>query len=192
MEIRKPFVVNNTGHTEWFTPQVYIDAVKAVMGDIDLDPASCDEANQIIQARRYFTKEEDGLKQRWFGRIFMNPPYRQRVVSRFIEKLIVEFTNRNIAEAIVLTNNATETKWFQDMLDYSNAVCFHRGRIRFVNEKGNIVGAPLQGQVFFYLGDNALRFCRIFGSFGRILIPNFTKDRDVAQNGGAPAPGAGG
>lgn len=99
------------------------------MGDIDLDPLSCTSKTKLYRQGGILTKEEDGLKQSWFGRIFMNPPYRRRVVSRFIEKLIVEFINRNVfAEAIVLTNNATETKWFQDMLDYSNAVCFHKGR----------------------------------------------------------------
>jgi len=109
----KPFVVNNTGHIEWFTPKQYIDAVKEVMGDIDLDPASCDEANAIVQAKQYFTKEENGLTQNWFGRVFMNPPYSQGLVSKFANKLIEELTNGNTKEAIVLVNNATETEWFQ-------------------------------------------------------------------------------
>jgi len=173
MERRKPFVVNNSGHEEWFTPQIYADAVRAVMGDIDLDPASCREANQIIRARRFFTKEEDGLKQRWYGRIYINPPYKQGVMSKFVEKLITEFTDRNVTEAIMLTNNATETKWFQDLSSCSRAVCLNKGRIRFVNEKGEIIGAPMQGQVFFYLGDNVSRFCEIFTRFGKILIPKF-------------------
>lgn len=173
MERCKPFVVNNSGHEEWFTPQIYADAVRAVMGDIDLDPASCREANQIIRARRYFTKEEDGLKQRWYGRIYINPLYKQGVMSKFVEKLISEFTDRNVTEAIVLTNNATETKWFQDLSSCSRAVCLNKGRIRFVNEKGEIIGAPMQGQAFFYLGDNVSRFCEIFRRFGTILIPSF-------------------
>lgn len=56
---------------EWYTPDRYIQAVKEVLGSIDLDPASCAEANQTVGATDYYTKEDDGLEQYWKGNVFL-------------------------------------------------------------------------------------------------------------------------
>jgi hypothetical protein len=52
-------VGNDGGSQEWYTPQHCIRAVKEVLGNIELDPASSPEANQYVKAHRYFTIEED-------------------------------------------------------------------------------------------------------------------------------------
>ena len=54
------------------------------MGGIDLDPASCAEANKIVQAKQFYSQRDDGLKQPWFGRIWLNPPY-GRFAPKFVE-----------------------------------------------------------------------------------------------------------
>ena len=58
-----------THNDECYTPPVYIEAVKTVFGgDIDLDPASSETANLVVQAKQILTAENDGLKGDWHGR----------------------------------------------------------------------------------------------------------------------------
>ena len=53
--------------SEWYTPAYLVAAVEEVLGRIDLDPASCEEAQRTIAARVYFNKEQNGLKFQWRG-----------------------------------------------------------------------------------------------------------------------------
>ncbi len=66
----------DSGETEYYTEPFVIEAAREVMGSIDLDPASCDYANQEhVKADVYFTQKDDGLKCKWFGNVWMNHPF---------------------------------------------------------------------------------------------------------------------
>jgi len=165
---RKPHVAYNSGNNEWYTPKAYADAAREVLGSIDLDPASHAEANEVIQAKRYFTIEENGLEQEWYGNVWMNPPYSGDLVLRFCRKLIEEHRFERIQAACVLVNNATETYWFQSLFDIASAICFPKGRIRFWRPEED-TKTPLQGQAVFYIGVENEKFSVIFGEFGKIV-----------------------
>jgi hypothetical protein len=77
---------------------------------IDLDPASCEEAQRTVQASEYFTADDDGLGREWFGNIFLNPPYSRELGPKFIDKLVEEFRYGYVAAAIALTNNKRRHK----------------------------------------------------------------------------------
>ena len=165
-EISKaPHVRQNSGNNEWYTPEKYIKAARAVMGRIDLDPASCDAANEIVQAANYYTAEDDGLSYQWKGNIWLNPPYAAKLMPLFCSKLKSHADNGDVKEAIVLVNNATETAWFNTLIDVASAVIFPMRRIKFYTPSGKS-GSPLQGQAVVYCGDNPHRFFEVFRDFG--------------------------
>jgi len=169
MNITGAHVGHNSGENEWYTPSKYIEAARKTMGSIDLDPASSDIANKIVKATTYYTIDKNGLEQIWEGNVWMNPPYSQPDIEYFIEKLTTDIQNKRINQACVLVNNATETHWFQILLGCSTSVCFHKGRIKFIDKEGNLGEAPLQGQAILYFGNNKKEFYNNFSEFGTIL-----------------------
>ena len=162
-------VGNATGEFEWYTPRKYIEAARLTMGTIDVDPASSEVANEIVRAKKYYTKENDGLLQDWPGNIWMNPPYSQPLITKFCNLLVEKYVVGEVDQACVLVNNATETEFYQNMLRQCKAVCFINGRIKFIDENGDSTGAPLQGQTVLYFGDNVVLFAENFSYFGVIL-----------------------
>lgn len=160
---------------EWYTPEKYIQAAKEVMGNIDLDPASCELANQTVQAATYYSKDQDGLSLSWHGRIWLNPPYgrinrlkggTQSYQKLFAEKLLQEYKIGNIEQAIILSLGNPNCGWFQPF--YSYPICFYRGTIHFNRPDGSKghFGFPL---AFIYLGLNEKKFIHVFSQFGRIV-----------------------
>ncbi|MGO9046175.1 MAG: hypothetical protein ACLQFW_04700 [Xanthobacteraceae bacterium] len=63
-----------TGENEWHTPAKYLAAAREVLGEIDLDPATSKAAQEVVKAKKFFTKDDDGLKQEWHGRIWLLRP----------------------------------------------------------------------------------------------------------------------
>ena len=159
-----PHVSQNTGESEWYSPEDLVEAARAVMGEIDLDPASCAAANKVIKAARFYSEEDDGLSKVWKGRVWMNPPYSQPLVAQFGEKLVESFQSGTVTEAITLTNNCTEVAWLQSLLRVASALCFPSGRVRFWYPGRK--ATPLQGQVVAYLGKHPAAFVERFHDFG--------------------------
>lgn len=71
-------VASNPRHmsesNEHYTPTEIVEASRAVLGDIDLDPASSVLANATVRARAFWTAEQNGYVTSWAGRVFLNPP----------------------------------------------------------------------------------------------------------------------
>lgn len=158
-------VGHNSGENEWYSPVRFIDAALETMGSIDCDPASSDIANQTVKAGKFFTKDDDGLKQEWFGNVWMNPPYAQPLMGQFAEAVTSKFESGEIRQACVLVNNATETEWFSRMASKASAICFPSSRVKFLDQNGK-PGAPLQGQAVLYFGKNHKQFSKAHNLIG--------------------------
>lgn len=166
-------VAHNSGNNEWYTPQWLIDKVKYVLGEIDIDPASNEVAQQRIGAKVFYTKDNSGLDKEWHGSLFMNPPHGSALIKPFCAKLKQEVKEGRVDSFITLTNNATETAWFRDIAEVSDVLCFLDKRVRFVSPDGLPGKQPLQGQaIAFRWGSSPecmYRFADSFADCGIIV-----------------------
>jgi ParB family chromosome partitioning protein len=151
---------------EWYSLPEHIEAARAAMNGIELDPASCGLANQTVKATRYYSKEDDGLQQVWQAQsVWLNPPYCGEQ-AKWVYKLISEYEDGHVKQAILLVNAATETTWFQRLYDFS--ICFVRGRIHFRSPSGG-KDWPVMGNAFVYFGVDDTRFVEVFSRFGAVV-----------------------
>ncbi len=158
----------------WFTPELYTDLVRKVLGGIDLDPFSSEPANQHVKAKRYFDISMDAFKQTWFedsGTVFMNPPYSRELIEKSVNIFLFNLTTKSISQAVVLVNNATETKWFQTLSAPADAICLVNKRIPFENVDGKHTSGNTRGQIFLYYGANKKAFKNTFKNIGSIFTP---------------------
>lgn len=55
----------SSASNEHFSPPEIIEAARAALGGIDLDPASCAEANEMVRATAYYDRERNGPPRDW-------------------------------------------------------------------------------------------------------------------------------
>ena len=160
-------LIVSSNSNEWYTPPEYVEAARRVLDEIDLDPASCEEANAVVKARKYYTAQDDGLQHDWPGRVWLNPPY-GGLTAKFINKLVEQFKLGITQEAILLVNShATDTDWFQPLWDF--VLCFTNHRINFYGPGGQKGNGSTHGSVFVYLGPKQKVFAKEFSKFGAIV-----------------------
>jgi phage N-6-adenine-methyltransferase len=158
-----------TGEFERYTPAQYLEAARLVLGAIDLDPATSEEAQRVVRAEAYFTEADDGLQRDWDGRVWLNPPYHRELAPKFIDKLIAEIAAGRVSAAIMLTNNCTDTEWFLRAARKADAICFTNGRINFTRPNGGEPVLPTQGQAFFISAMTLAALPRCFAASGGAL-----------------------
>ena len=113
---------------EWSTPQDLFDKLNATF-HFTLDPCATPEN---AKCAKFYTKEQDGLKQDWGGDvIWCNPPY-GREIGKWIQKCA---EHRGVA--VMLIPARTDTRWWHSYIDKNPDahVYFVKGRLRFGNAK---------------------------------------------------------
>lgn len=103
------------------------------------------------------------------ARIYSNPPYSRGLINKFCQAIAARYLSGEVAQAIVLTNNSSETLWHQALSGVASALCQVRYRIQFVGPDGKQSGRkPLQGQTLHYLGSRPEVFAAVFADVGRV------------------------
>jgi phage N-6-adenine-methyltransferase len=153
---------------EWYTPLHIISLAQQVLGEINLDPATTDEANTVIQAKHIFTPETNGLEREWrASTLWLNPPYGD-VIEQWVEKLIHEYRQGHFKAGIALLPARTDTAWWQLIRDYPR--CFIIGRISFWLPGGETkYGAPFPSAAV-YFGQDVPLFSDVFSAVGDTFV----------------------
>lgn len=152
---QRPFEGKND---EWLTPP---EIVKA-LGPFDLDP--CSPVHRPWDtARVHYSTRDNGLAQKWAGRVWLNPPYGPHTKD-WMEKLAEH------GDGIALVFARTETEaFFSHGWKRADALLFLRGRLHFHYVDGTRAahngGAPSVLLAFGKQNVEALRTCGLAGAF---------------------------
>ena len=139
------------------------------MGGIDIDPASCEEANRTVGADRYFTVEEDGLGQEWRGRVWLNPPFGYRDTREFVSKLLKSYDEGWVTQACCLVMQTPDSR-STARLHSRFPHCMPPLQVWF-NRPGAERGRLRDPVMIYYLGPNTEAFAEHFSPIGAICAP---------------------
>jgi len=180
---------------DWYTPAVFVESARLVMGAIDLDPASHPEANERIKAAAFYTAEQDGIGHEWRGRVFLNPPGGKHpsggsLVNAFWRHLLREYLASRVSQAVWIGYSLEQLQTLQnagaDYTPLSFPLCVTRNRIAFIENaakreariakkqaagKSTKDSGPTHSNYICYLGPNVLTFAQEFGKHGAIVLP---------------------
>lgn len=148
---------------DFYTHVSITAAARQAMGGIDLDPASCAEANRGVQATRFFGAKENGLVHDWWGRVWINPPFGSWR-EEWTPKLIHEWESERVEQICALASTRTITaQGFHPIVRKADALWIGYGRLRFWGPKA---GEPDEGHVVFYFGARGEEFRDAFEASG--------------------------
>lgn len=91
---------------EWLTPP----EILLPLGRFDLDP--CAALNSPIKtADNIFTIEDNGLLQKWEGRVWLNPPFNRYERGKWMYKMALHNNGIMLIPAALETENAFKYVW---------------------------------------------------------------------------------
>lgn len=170
---------------DWYTPPAYVEAARAVMGGIDLDPASHPDANARIGATRFYTEADNGLVLPWAGRVFVNPPGGRLVVPAFWRKLMNSLDT--IDQAIWIGFSLEQLQTLQGsrarFTPNHFPICITSKQIAFIEnaamreERKEREGeefkertSPTHSNFITYIGPETVLFEAVFSQFGDVRL----------------------
>ena len=151
---------------EYYTPAAVVERARRTMGGIDLDPASCAEANRVVGAAQYYDADANGLMLPWYGRVWLNPPFERDLVEAFTDLL----ASAAITQFCCLTMMSNNARWWHRLLAISDMMCLIGGRdMRFWSPDGAHKDTSPMGYSVCYRGPNTDRFVSEFSDIGTML-----------------------
>lgn len=131
----------------------YLQTARNVMGSADFDPTDRDIPDKSGKVR----DEDYGATREWIkkGNVFLDISGRPSKIAIYVPpfKGFVKEKQRSNEQLIFVLPSDTSADWFSDMIAFSSAVCFVRGKKHLV----------------FYFGDQVEKFCDAFREYGAAI-----------------------
>jgi hypothetical protein len=120
--------------------------VLTALGPFDLDPCSPGDRRPWDTAAEHYSAEQDGLRQPWRGRVWLNPPYSD--AQRWVRRL----ADHGCGTALIFAR--TETRmWHEHIWPKASGLLFLRGRLRFCYVTGKPAGTAAAPSVLVAYGE---------------------------------------
>ncbi len=133
-------VMARTGEIDRWTPQALFDQLNMEF-NFDIDVCA---SYQNHLCPRYYTIEDDALKQKWSGVCWMNPPY-GRQISAWMEKAYL--SSLKGVTVVCLIPSRTDTEWFHKFA-MKGELRFIKGRVSFI--AGHKSHAPFPSAIVIF------------------------------------------
>ncbi len=135
---------------KWSTPQDFFNKLNEEF-HFTLDACATEEN---AKCQRFFTEDQDGLKQEWSGCVWCNPPYSKGEIIKWVKKAI-----ESDCTVVMLLPASTNTGWFHDYVLGKAEIRFVRGKLKFGGSKWT---ARFPSMVVIYKGKEANDACDSF------------------------------
>jgi len=118
---------------DWNTPKVLFDKLNQEF-NFECDLAASKD-NALCQ--KFYTEQDDGLKQKWTGICWLNPPYgdKKSKMVDWIKKAYFETQDNPDLTVVMLIPSRTNTKWFANYCMKAAELKFICGRPKFSDAK---------------------------------------------------------
>ena len=120
---------------EWGTP---FDLFRELNDEFHFRLDACTTGDNPLGTELFYTREHDGLKQKWVDPTFVNPPYGKGLQAiKWIEKALLEAETG--VTTVMLLPSRTDTKWFHKYIYDKDGIelRFLKGRLTFRLPKDN-------------------------------------------------------
>lgn len=118
---------------DWDTPQSLFDKLNQEF-NFEWDLAASDKN---AKCPKFFTQKDDGLKQKWEGICWLNPPYGDKT-SKMVDWIKKAYNDTQLnpnLTVVMLIPARTNTKWFHQFCMKACELKFIVGRPKFGDSK---------------------------------------------------------
>lgn len=178
--VRRSLVQHSSASVEHYTPSDIVERARLCLGEIDLDPASCEEANQIVKANSFLGKEDDGFSRNWHGRVFLNPPGGRMIGNKSSQKewywkLAREYLMGRVESGVFVAFSVellqtTQVNVPTDLIPPARLpFCIPKRRVAYVTPGGKTGKSPPHSSAILFIGSQKEQFKACFESLGEVV-----------------------